>query len=291
MDGLLSLLGDPVTDPEEEAFVVFSQSIPSQSLGFIDSQAAQIELNVGGRDLTIRQSRGLLTSDRKSGTTVVWRVTPPFAEWVASPNVLSQAGYVSPDSVAIELGAGVSGIVALTLGPKIKRYIATDQDYAIRLLKQNLVDNLPAPENVHKKHSSKTKASKTAIEQHASSIETLELDWELDSVSSLPALLGQNGSGNDGQGVDLVIACDCIYNEALIEPLNSTCTQICRIRSSQQPRPTLCLVAQQLRSPDVFETWLKSFHRSFHVWRVPDKDLTEGLRENSGFIVHVGLVR
>jgi len=52
-----------------EAFVIFSQDIPSQSLGFIDSQAATLDVTVAGHDLTIRQSRGLLTSDRKEGTT------------------------------------------------------------------------------------------------------------------------------------------------------------------------------------------------------------------------------
>ncbi len=52
-----------------EAFVIFSQDIPSQSLGFIDAQAALLSLSVAGHDLTINQSRGLLTSDRKAGTT------------------------------------------------------------------------------------------------------------------------------------------------------------------------------------------------------------------------------
>lgn len=52
-----------------DAFIVFSQAIPSQSLGFIDAKAAEVEITVGGKDLTIRQSRGLLTSNRKEGTT------------------------------------------------------------------------------------------------------------------------------------------------------------------------------------------------------------------------------
>jgi hypothetical protein len=52
-----------------EAFVIFSQDIPSQSLGFIDSQASVLDISVAGFDLAIHQSRGLLTSDRKEGTT------------------------------------------------------------------------------------------------------------------------------------------------------------------------------------------------------------------------------
>jgi hypothetical protein len=206
--------------------------------------------------------------------------------------LIYQAGYLSPDSVAIELGTGVSGIVALTLGPRIKKYIATDQDYVIRLLKQNILENLSThSQNVRKKQDSKRKVSRATMEQHATNIETLELDWELSSVSSLPALLGQVDPDKENQGVDLIIACDCIYNEALIEPFNSTCAQICRLRSSQHVKPTVCLIAQQLRSPDVFESWLRSFHRSFQVWKVPDNALNKGLRENSGFIVHIGLAR
>jgi hypothetical protein len=49
--------------------LIFSQTIPSQSLGFVDSKASTIDITVAGHDLTIHQSRGLLTSDRKQGTT------------------------------------------------------------------------------------------------------------------------------------------------------------------------------------------------------------------------------
>ncbi|KAJ4291795.1 Ribosomal protein lysine methyltransferase [Kalmusia sp. IMI 367209] len=173
MDDLYTALGEPMTDPEEEAFVVFSQSIPSQSLGAIDSQAAEVAIAIGERDLTIRQSRGLLTSNRKEGTTgaVVWKVTPLFAEWVASPNFLFQHGFLGSETVAIELGAGVSGVVALTLAPKIQKYIATDQDYVLRLLKQNIAENLPVA-HANKKPKAKKKASHSAQEA-TSNVETL----------------------------------------------------------------------------------------------------------------------
>jgi len=220
---------------------------------------------------------------------VVWKVTPIFAEWIASPNFLFNAGYLTSGSIAIELGAGVSGIVALSLGPQIARYIATDQDYSMKLLKHNISENM---HTTTKKKPKKSKSKhKQPIEVPESSIETLELDWELDSVSSLPSHLRQ-GADNGRNGVDLVIACDCIYNDALIEPLNNTCAQICRLRSGEKnERPTLCLIAQQLRSPDVFESWLRNFHQLFHVWKLPDELLTPALRENTGFVVHVGYLR
>ncbi|KAF2705648.1 hypothetical protein K504DRAFT_387788, partial [Pleomassaria siparia CBS 279.74] len=279
-----------------DAFLVFSQAIPSQSLGFVDSQASTLDITVAGRHLTIHQSRGLLTSNRKEGTTgaVVWKVTPLFAEWVASPNFLFEAGYLTCSSIALELGAGVSGVVALSLAPKVARYIATDQDYSMKLLRQNIAENLQSISiQTSKKSKGKSKRPTDPNDPPSSNIETLELDWELDSVSSLPSFLGQSGDSDDGhEGVDVVIACDCIYNDALIEPLNNTCAQICRLNSAkQQQKPTICLVAQQIRAPDVFESWLTSFHRLFHVWKIPDELLTPPLRENSGFVVHLGHLR
>jgi hypothetical protein len=62
-----------------EAFVVFSQDIPSQSLGFIDSQASTLEISVAGYDLVIHQSPGLLNSNRKEGTTGAGRCDFFFA--------------------------------------------------------------------------------------------------------------------------------------------------------------------------------------------------------------------
>ncbi|KAH6612137.1 hypothetical protein C7974DRAFT_407103 [Boeremia exigua] len=269
----------PITDPDEEAFVIFSQEIPSRNLGIIDAHAEALELSVAGTDLIIQQSRGLLTSDRKAGTTgaVVWAVTPRFAEWIASPtNIFFTSGLLSSSSTCIELGSGISGIVALTLGAKIAKLIATDQDYAMKLLRQNISSNLEAFFPAAKK-GGKSRRKPQPSTPHSDRITTEILDWEEDSVDHL-------------QPVNLIVACDCIYNEALVEPLNTTCASICKLNTDADT-PTLCIVAQQLRSPDVFELWIKSFDRLFHTWQLPDRYLTADLRENSGFVVHVGIVR
>lgn len=235
-------------------------------------------MSVAGHDLVIHQSRGLLTSDRKEGTTgaVVWNVTPLFASWISSPkNFLFTHSLLAPTSHVLELGAGVSGIVALTLGLLVAKYTATDQDYVLKILRQNIANNIDAILPPKKKSAGKSKSRQKETSSHRIHIQAL--DWETDDVSKLG-------------DVDLLIACDCIYNEALIEPLNSTCAALCRLREDAN-RPTLCLIAQQLRSPDVFEAWLKSFCAKFRVWQVPDAMLDEGLREGTGFVVHVGIVR
>jgi hypothetical protein len=52
-----------------EAFLLFSQSIPSQNLGFVDSKATELELTIGSRELLIHQSPTILSSNRGGGTT------------------------------------------------------------------------------------------------------------------------------------------------------------------------------------------------------------------------------
>lgn len=129
------------------------------------------------------------------------------------------------------------------------------------------------------------------------------LDWETDTPTSS---LAQPVSSS----FDLVVACDCIYNEALVDPFVTTCADICRLRSfssSSSPegdgqgegskRPTVVVVAQVLRNSDVFETWIKRFVRDFRCWRVPDEMMIDGLKSEgqgggtSGFVVHVGVLR
>jgi hypothetical protein len=221
-------------------------------------------------------------------------VTPLFAEWIVSGNFLFESGYLTSRSTAVELGAGVSGILATTLGPRIGRYVATDQDYVLRLLRQNIAENLPVPTSKpNKKLNAKHRKGGASARLPQTRVEILELDWEADSVAGLSALLKDAHVGSEATdgSVDVVIACDCVYNDALIEPLNNTCALICSLRSKDHAIPTICLVAQQLRSPEVFEAWLKSFYRLFRVFRVPDNLLSDKLKGNSGFIVHIGILR
>lgn len=88
---LLQTLGDVVEDPEEgqtppsssnegngtimirlaepESFLLFSQRIPSQNLGFLDNRATTLEVSISSRYFTIHQSPTLLSSNRAAGTT------------------------------------------------------------------------------------------------------------------------------------------------------------------------------------------------------------------------------
>lgn len=248
---------------------------------------------------------------------MVWKVTPLFAAWLASPatNLFFRSAVLSPASAVLELGCGVSALVGLAVGPFVSRYVLSDQPYVARFVEENLRQNLPrprprpsgAPAGNRRKgrgHRDNTASGgPAAAAPGAGNVYFRALDWELDTPdSSLAAGDGDGGgaAGAAGSSFDLVVACDCIYNEALVPSFAQTCADVCRLRpppsgagvGGEQQRPCVCVVAQQLRDPDVFGAWLREFcARGFRVWRVPDGELPEALRSSSGFVVHVGILR
>ncbi|OKL61918.1 hypothetical protein UA08_02602 [Talaromyces atroroseus] len=352
----LSSIGEEVLDAEEESFFLFSLDIPSNNLGFCDSRASTVDLTIHGRDYTIHQSPTLLSSKREGGTTgaVLWKITPLFAEWISSTSnpFWRPPNHILPSSATvIELGCGISGLVALTLAPLVGKYVATDQEYVRKLFRQNIDENAAsssAPISNRKKkgssgskkpsRSSKNKAS-NADDNKNNNIKFIPLDWELD-IPSNDVLHGEDDNrtttrtATTTNGFDLLISCDCIYNEALIPSLVRTCADICALRASssslftsrsnkddqeveesgrsgvdehehenddydydydndnqkQETTPTIAIIAQQQRSPDVFESWLRESMRFFRVWRLDTRVLaTEnqtGLGEGSGYVVH-----
>jgi len=220
---------------------------------------------------------------------VLWKITPLFAEWLADPdNFLFRASALSEGSVVLELGCGISGLVGITLGPRIRRYVLSDQPYVARFVEKNLQENrscMTGPTARPRARKEKHGPDKAAAVDH---VQFTPLDWEADQVT--PLLTGVSGC----QSFDAVIACDCIYNEQLVDPLVQTCVDVCKLREAggkPDDPPCVCIIAQQLRDPEIFEAWIKRFHASFQVWRVPDDLLTVGLRSNSGFAVHAGVLR
>lgn len=175
----------------------------------------------------------------------------------------------------------------MAVAPKVRRYIATDQDYVFKILQHNLLANAVtfSTKSLTGRHPLKPSGQ---LPQDAGSIELLALDWESSSLDNLSQILG---IAETEDALDLIVASDCIYNEALIDPFVRTCSELCHISSQKSAKRTACVIAQQLRSYDVFEAWLTAFHKVFQVWRVPDEYLTSGLRTGSGFTVHVGVVR
>ncbi|KAJ6032202.1 hypothetical protein N7540_002934 [Penicillium herquei] len=310
-------IGEEVTDAEEESFLLFTQDIPTGNLGFIDSRAATVDVSIRDNEYTIHQSPTLLSSSRAGGTTgaVLWKITPLFAEWISNPtNPLWKTSFLTQDSIVTELGCGISALIPLTLAPSIQHYIATDQEYVRRYFRTNLDENSNitsksmGKSKAGTKNKSKKQGSMKGASASASAVSNLTsnpnitfttLDWELDQPALLKQCI-QECSGDDDKGFDLLLSCDCIYNDALITPLVSTCAEICRLRPAYTPsaerenqalKPTVCIVAQQQRAPEVFESWLRETLREFRVWRISDEVLGNGLKGGTGYLVHLLLVR
>ncbi|KAJ5214212.1 hypothetical protein N7449_001381 [Penicillium cf. viridicatum] len=309
MDQIIHLLanGEEVIDVDEESFLLFAQDIPSNNLGMLNPRAPSVEISINGNEYTIHQSPSLLSSHRAGGTT--------GAEWIANPsNPLWTTSLLSQTSTVAELGTGISALVSLVLAPSVRHYIATDQEYVRKLFRTNLDANASvgvSSSNSKAKGKSKgSKSSKSKSNSTAKPVDNISfttLDWETDQAASLKECMdsddvhGQDEEeGEEDKGFDLLLSCDCIYNEALVAPFVRTCAEICRLRpayvaSSEEPRPhrkpTVCIIAQQQRSPDVFETWLRETMREFRVWRLSDDVLGEGLKSGSGYLVHLLLAK
>ncbi|KAI1815176.1 hypothetical protein GGS20DRAFT_358810 [Poronia punctata] len=278
---LLDQFGPEIEDPEEETFLLFSQDIPSQNLGFVDSHATTVDLTINGKDYTIHQSPTILNRPGSTTGAVIWKITPLIASWLSSPsNILFKTGFLSSSSSVLELGCGISGLVGLTLSPMVSQYVLTDQPYVARLVERNLEENAIITTTQQQQQKSNSKRNNNN-KNKSTNLRFTSLDWELDEVP--PSLAS-----------DVVIACDCIYNETLIKPLVQTCADVCGLRQQQQQQQqqvAICIVAQQLRDPEIFEGWIKEFSSKFRVWRIPETFLSKELRDNTGFVVHVGVLK
>lgn len=219
----------------------------------------------------------MLSSNRAGGTTgaVLWKITPLFASWLTSPsNIFLSTGILNSSSTVVELGCGISTLNAFALSPHVSRYVLTDQPYVQRLVQQNLDENASTLAPSAKRGAKQTSAAALAFEV---------LDWETDTPTS-------SLTGTAARSFDAVLACDCVYNYALVAPFVQTCVDLCRLRSEDET-PCVCIVAQQLRSDDVFLLWLTTFTKHFRAWKVPDDVLPEGLKSSDSFVVHVGVLR
>ncbi|KAF2725823.1 hypothetical protein K431DRAFT_53464 [Polychaeton citri CBS 116435] len=250
----------------------------------IDSSTDQLEISIGGLDFFIKQSPTVLNSTRAGGTTgaALWQSSVRVAVWITqAQNPLFTQGLLDQTSIVMELGCGIAGVLPLVLSPRVRQYIATDQQYTLKLLNENLKSNesLSSPRSQH-----------GLRKQPSGKISTFPFDWETDDARNLTTHQGAN------TGVDLVICCDCVYNFALIAPLVQAMRDICRIRQSSPVEegtsmlPTVCMVAQQLRQSDVHEEWLRAFAQDFQILRIKDELLSEELKEGSGYAVYLGIL-
>lgn len=151
---------------------------------------------------------------------------PPYDP--ATPTLLRRTGRAIDRCRVLELGSG-TGVLAVLLHALVSQWTASDQFDNLKLIQRNVRQNGVATEGV------------------VGQVEVEEVDWvacerDMDAGKTGGTLTGEEGRASD---YDLVLAVDCIYNEALTRPLARTLTRY------TTPGRTACLVVAELRSSDV----------------------------------------
>ncbi|RCI08320.1 hypothetical protein L249_8941 [Ophiocordyceps polyrhachis-furcata BCC 54312] len=263
--------GEEISDAEEETFLLYAlQPLSSQDLGFVDPRAGSVQVMVGDREVTLHQSPALLASDREAAL----------------------LGALHDPKHILELGCGISPLNGLAFTSRASSYVFSDQSYVQRLVRRNMsAAGLAVEERRQdddgkrssrplqlqhqrgkKDHAVRTRQGRNrnssrldaAAAAAAAAFSFRALDWDADVVTS--------SFCHPASAFDLIIASDCVFNEALVPNFTRTCVD-------------------QLRSHDVFRAWIHLFLERFHVWRVPGEMLPVELRPESGFVIHVAILR
>lgn len=218
---------------------------------------------------------------------VLWSSTPFFLRWLLyDKNALPFRQQTTDDSLIIppmysqyttnrvgiiELGTGVSSLMAIILSNHVDQYICTDQKGILNKLKYNIRENL---NQVTKRMCQsetlgiiKSEASNEIDEDDINprrpivTIEVEELDWETFKI-------GQNTEYlttiQENCNTIYILAMDVIYNEYLIRPFLETITKL-REYFSDDDIEVKCLIGIHLRSQDIVTQFLESAITDFHL--------------------------
>lgn len=252
-----------IEDTYEHLYELYTshKAHPDQHLGYVNKSTPVIEVECAGHDLIVRQSLTSLSGEASSTGFICWQTASLMVEWLIESQPIDFSCLT-----VLELGAGVSGIMSLVIGPKCHHFIASDQKPLLKLLKENLANN-----STKKYHSSTMEGTKGITKARAPIIDVIEFDWE--DLAFASHSLAQVSSH-----IDVVIACDTIYNEFLIGPFLAACQEVLSATNG-------LLLGMQLRDEGVTEAFLDQVvATNLRLYYVPPAQLSPKLRE--GFVVY-----
>src|SRR5690606_2762754 len=201
-----------------------------------------------------------------------WRLSIPLAEFFLG-NFTSPNPLLSSDSTVLELGSGSSGVMALTVGTKVKRWIASDIEAICRHLGRNIRENLGGDWTEKDGLSThvggrgikgKRKANSSTLAANGGCIEVTVINWEQTDLQTHSAFRVTNKTGSTEYiKLDMIVCTDCVYNHALIKPLVDTMVEASKLVYQTHGVYPLVLVAHELRAEDVLEAFLTAFTDKF----------------------------
>lgn len=243
----------------EYIFELYSENSPLNNLGFINKGSDKVTISIpeSNIDLNVRQSISQLSSKQTTSTTgyICWNTSIHVVDWLLSPLCPFK---LFKSHVVLELGSGVGGICASTLLKLVGHFIATDQKHILKLLKENITNNV-----LNYKSSTLPSTSQNLNV----TIDVIEFDWEELHVGCF------NLDSLKVQLVDVILACDTIYNEYLIGPFINTLKKLLHANA-------YALVAIQLRDAVTIERFVTELVQSegLSAYVVPPNLLTRRLK-------------
>lgn len=244
-----------VHNVEEHIFELYSERQLENKLGYHDRSSNKIEIILPNSQYGFEISQSLSgLSDQKSNSSstgfVCWDASIHVADWLLAsrdcPNKLSK------DLTVLELGSGVGGIIASAIQDKVGRYIATDQKHILKLLEENILNNT-SKQNYH----------------------VVEFDWENIEYG----LQNLDDLGVSNEAIDLIVACDTIYNEYLIP-------HFINALKSTMSHHSVAIVCLQLRDSITFEEFVNTVvdDDELRAYNIPSDLLNDEL--TGGFVVY-----
>lgn len=256
---------------EDHIFELYSERQLQNNLGYVDRTANEITVTLPKNkiDLNITQSLTQLANQKSNASStgfICWQSSIFFIDWLISPECPFQ---LSKTFTILELGSGSAGICASVLLSKVQHFIATDQKHVLKLLRQNIENNVS---NFTSQSSFKTSGGNPH-----KLIDVVEFDWENIEMGkfNIQSLNMQK------EHPDIIIACDTIYNEYLIPHFVQSLNAL--MAGNQQ---TVALVAIQLRDLITFEVFVTEVVQSgkLLLYNVPDHFLSDDLK--NGYVVY-----
>lgn len=256
---------------EDHIFELYSERQLQNNLGYVDRTANEITVTLPRNkiDLNITQSLTLLANQKSNPSStgyICWKSSIHFTDWLISSECPFK---LSKKFTILELGSGTAAVCASVLLSKVQHFIATDQKHVLKLLRQNIENNVSSFTN--------SIISKNRGGKHHQVIDVIEFDWENIDMGKLNI----QSLNLQKQYPDVIIACDTIYNEYLISHFIKSLNTL--MADSQK---TVALVAIQLRDPITFEVFVTEVvqDRNLSLYNVPDHLLSDDLK--NGYVVY-----
>lgn len=149
----------------------------------------------------------------------------------------------------IELGAG-TGTLSVLLSPLVTTWTATDIFPLLALISKNV-----------KRNAEYLSSTSTSARQVTANVMIQELDWMWSSKQTLRAFPPSSREEDPtATSYDLLLAADCLFNEALVRPFVNVLNTI---------DAKVVVVVCELRSEDVLRLFLEEWLASgdWEVWR------------------------